>query len=151
MRRRATTRDDDGDVGESFCILHLSNSVSQRPACVSADAITTSGILLEIKCTRSRATFLERVANGGRGAIDNHYAQVQALLEVYDLPVALLCYWHKDEDEEGEDDAEDGSNADDEEDAEDGANADDAERAAPRTLSYELIIPRRAGWFDREC
>jgi len=119
--------------------------------------------LLEIKCTRSRATFLERVANGGRGAIDNHYAQVQALLEVYDLPVALLCYWHKDEDEEGEDDAEDGANAegeddaedganaDDEEDAEDGANADDAERAAPRTLSYELIIPRRAGWFDREC
>jgi hypothetical protein len=64
----------------------------------SADAITTCGVLLEIKCIQTRDGFFNKIANLGRQALDDYVDQVRALLEVYNLPLGLLCYWHKDDD-----------------------------------------------------
>ena len=60
----------------------------------SADAISSDGIIIEIKCVKNRATFLERVSFDGRRQLAGYYDQVQAQLEVYDLPVGLLCICH---------------------------------------------------------
>ena len=65
----------------------------------SADAITTCGVLLEIKCIQTRDGFFNKIANLGRQALDDYVDQVRALLEVYNLPLGLLCYWHGSEDE----------------------------------------------------
>lgn len=89
----------------------------------SADAITTSGIILEIKCIRDRAAFLDRIANGGADAIKQHEGQVQALLELFDLPVGLLCYYHHTITEHGE-------------------------RVDP--LSYEIPVYRKQGWWAEQ-
>ena len=64
----------------------------------SADAITQCGVLLEIKCIKSKDAFFNKIANVGRKALDDYVDQVRALLEVYNLPLGLLCYWHKDDD-----------------------------------------------------
>lgn len=66
----------------------------------SADAITSDGTILEMKCVKNRATFLERVSFDARRQIDGYYDQVQAQLEVYDLNVGLLCICHVGEDGE---------------------------------------------------
>jgi hypothetical protein len=42
-------------------------------------------VLIEIKCVKHKDMFIHRVANARRNAIEKHYGQVQALLEVFDL------------------------------------------------------------------
>lgn len=90
----------------------------------SADAITKSGIVLEIKCIKYRDTFLNHVANKGSAAIDRHYGQVQALLELFNLPVGLLCYWHAD------------------------INPDDG--IPSNAMSYEIPVYRKCNWWVEE-
>jgi len=79
------------DHVKAFTRLHPS---VPRVLAGSADAITTCGVLLEIKCIQTKDGFFNKIGNLGRKALDDYVDQVRALLEVYGLPLGLLCYWH---------------------------------------------------------
>ena len=79
------------DHVKTFTRLHPS---VPRVLAGSADAITTCGVLLEIKCIQTKDGFFNKIGNLGRKALDDYVDQVRALLEVYNLPLGLLCYWH---------------------------------------------------------
>jgi hypothetical protein len=106
----------DLDHTKKFTRIHVDEP---RLLAGSCDAMTCEGVLLEIKCIRNRDAFLHRIAQGSSRALASYKDQVHALLEVFNLPMALLCYWH-------------GAEADDEPD-----------------MSFEFPVVRDAAWWEK--
>ena len=72
-----------------------------RGLLATPDAITTSGIIIEIKCVASYDDYIEAIAracDNSTNKYSDYKDQVLAQLEVFDLEQALLCICHRRED-----------------------------------------------------